>query len=371
MQWIDAYNKYNHNIFRQLTHIHRHMHQALNDRLVHIGYRRFRMSFIDVIPYLDPEGIRLTDLVVLHKTPKATLARLINSIHHQGFIDKKADPTDSRANILFITPKGVELVEKASNMANEITNELSDLMGKQAFDQFCEVVQQCFNLSSLSYPPVYQHLHDGSNQGVHGQLWMQLNSVVKYIDLRLFENNKAHGYDDLQNSHRRVLEHISQHGTRASVIAGKEGLTKQSISDISHVLLQKKYLKSVKDPEDKRAHRLVYAEKGKAMLISAMIELKKIEAELNKNLGDESYQLLSLQSERLWFLLDGKSPDPICNDDFSRLKPIVEPLLQTLLSEIQQNHTKLMARAFTKNGGSYQLDQALVQFIQAQKITMK
>ncbi|OUR97586.1 hypothetical protein A9Q81_13000 [Gammaproteobacteria bacterium 42_54_T18] len=329
------------------------------------------MSFIDVIPYLDPEGIRLKDLVVLHKTPKATLARLINSIHHQGFIDKKADPTDSRANILFITPKGVELVEKASNMAIKITNELSNLMGKQAFDQFCEVVQKCFNLSSLPYPPVYQYLQDGSNQGGHGQLWMQPNSVVKYIDLRLFENNKAHGYDDLQNSHRRVLEHISQHGTRASVIAEKEGLTKQSISDISHVLLQKKYLKRVKDPEDKRAHRLVYAEKGKAMLISAMKELKKIETELNRKLGDKYYQQLSLQSERLWFLLDGQSPDPICSDDFTKLKSIIEPLLQTLLSKIQQNHTELMPRAFTKSGGSYQLDQALVKFMQAQTIPMK
>mgnify|MGYP002700599185 CR=1 FL=1 len=168
-----------------------------------------------------------------------------------------------------------------------------------------------------------------------------------------------------------MLENISQHGTRASVIAGKEGLTKQSISDISHVLMQKKYLKRIKDPEDKRAHRLVYAEKGKAMLTSAMIELEKIESEFGQKLGGECYQQLSLQSERLWFLLDGQSPDPIYNDDFSRLKTIVKPLLHTLLHEIQQNHTDLMARAFTKNGASYQLDQALVRFIQEQKITME
>lgn len=387
MEWEEAYKKYNHNIFRHLAYIHRYIHYTLNDRLVEAGYQRFRMSFIDVILYLDPEGIRLTDLVELHQSPKASLARLINSIHHQGFIDKRPDPSDSRANILYITDKGVELVERASRMTIDLENELSELMGDEAFVEFSLAVQTCFEACGLSYPPVKWYLHKNKKSAEFGnldispigpsqkstslrpgQLQMQINAIVKYIDQHLFENNQAQGYGDLQNSHRAVLSHIASDGTRASVIAKREGLTKQSISDISHVLIQKKYLKRIKDPDDKRAHRLAFAERGEAMMISAMETLLSVEGDLCENLGAETYRGIKEQAERLWFLLEGESPSEESVNDFSDLDTFIKPLLKDLLSEFKRNHTDLLSRAFHKTKGQHHVSEALMKYIQAQKI---
>ena len=108
--WESAYHCYCSNIFRHMTYINRYLHQSLNDRLEAIGYGGIKMAFIEVIPYMDKKGTRLTDLVALQQLPKASLSRLISTVRQQGYIEKRIDPQDSRANTLFISQRGIAMV---------------------------------------------------------------------------------------------------------------------------------------------------------------------------------------------------------------------------------------------------------------------
>ena len=370
MDWNTAYRRYNHNLFRQLVYIHRHLHQSMLNTLIASGYDQFRMNFIDVIPYLAPEGVRLADLVELHQLPKASLARLINTVHEQGFIDKIPDPEDSRANTLFITEKGIQLIQTAFTHTQEIERNLCQLMGQQAFEQFCQAVEKTFQALNLSYPPTSHYFKDATTDKLFsGRLQIQLTAITKYVDLRVLDSNQAAGFDDLQAPHRTVLGQISQRGTRATEIAKKEGISKQSISDISHVLLVKKYLKRIKDSEDKRAHRLIFAERGQQMITHTMAELLSLEKELETQIGTESFSQLCEQSERLWFLLDGQNPDLIFDEEISTIDPLLKSTMDQFLKDIQQNHASLQGKIFQKEADHYILRAEFLKYLETFNIS--
>lgn len=368
MDWDQAFKLYNHNLFRQLVFIHRYLHSTLIERLQDDGYPDFRMGFIDVIPYLSPKGIRLADLVEIHQLPKASLARLINTIHSQGFIEKVTDPEDQRANTLFITEKGLQLLSKAYLHIVATANHLEQLMGTTAFEGFCATVSEIFNTLGLSYPPSEHYFSTDPDRSPQARLQIELNAITRYVDLRVLETNQAAGFDDLQASHRTVLAQISQQGTRASEIASREGISKQSISDISHVLQQKKYLQKIKDPDDKRAHRLVFAGRGEAMIIKTMEELKKLENELAIHIGEGKMTQLKEQSERLWFLLEGENPQEHSDENLKVLSPIIAPLLKKLLQQLQLDHADITHQVFYREDGHYRLRTDFLKHLQTYRI---
>lgn len=368
LSWNEAYQRYNHNLFRQLVFIHRHLHASLTERLQQDGYPDFRMSFIDVIPYLSPEGIRLADLVEIHQLPKASLARLINTIHHQGFIEKVPDPHDQRANTLFITDKGLELLGKAYVHIVATADSFREMMGSAAFQEFCGVVSDIFSSLGLSYPPTEHYFNTDPDRSPEARLQIELNALTRYVDLRVLVANQAAGFDDLQASHRTVLAQISQQGTRASEIALREGISKQSISDISHVLMQKKYLRRIKDPDDKRAHRLVFAERGESMIIQTMEELKALEREITSAVGESKMKSLREQSERLWFLLEGENPEEYLDKNLKVLTPIIGPMLKKLLLQLQTDHAEIAQQVFYREDGQYRLRVEFLKHLQTYRL---
>lgn len=345
--WEEAYRKYNNNLFRYLSHANRYMHQTLNDRLVDLGHRNFRTNFIDVIPYLDPDGLQLSKLVELHHLPKPALSRVINSVEYQGFLTKQKDPNNSRDSIIFITDKGVELIQIAYELSIEITKSIANKLGEERFTEFAELVHGCFKTLSLNYPPAKIYSPDKSNASIYGQLQIHLNTIVRHVDITLLENNLKSGFDDIQNNHRAILAHISDDGTRASQIAEVEGLTKQTVSDMSHALIENKYIRRIKDDSDKRAQRLVFTDRGKAMITNAMESLSAIENTIVNSIGDTAYSRLVDLSERLWFLLGGESPDSKPkNKDFSALEEELEAIAKALYQTVKSNHVDLLNEVF-------------------------
>ncbi len=60
-----------------------------------------------------------------------------------------------------------------------------------------------------------------------------------------------------------------------------------------------------------------------------------------------------------------------CLNDFSNLDTIIEPMLQSMLLEIQQNHAGLLAQAFYKDGEHYKINTPFLKYLQKQKVTSK
>ncbi|MCR8852524.1 MarR family winged helix-turn-helix transcriptional regulator [Lysinibacillus fusiformis] len=55
---------------------------------------------------------------------RSYLSRILHKFEREGLIEKKSSPIDSRKNLLFLTRKGEELLDKINNQSDEQVNQL-------------------------------------------------------------------------------------------------------------------------------------------------------------------------------------------------------------------------------------------------------
>ena len=356
MNWNEAYNKYCHNTFRYLSFLNRFLHQKLNDRLEEAGFKHVKMQFIAIIPNLGTEGARLTDLAESHQIPKQTMAKLIKDAESQKLIARKPDPDDSRAKKIFISPRGIALVNAALTISHDIVVELLEEISEKTLKDLLRGLDKTFSALELSYPIVSEHpkIIDPMK---YSHVQIQLTTIVEAIDLHLWRRNVETEFADLQNSYRAVLSHISETGVRVSDIANSEPLTKQSISDMVSKLIDTGYVEKRPNPEDERSNLLFFASRGRAMIEFAMENMRAVETRLESQVGAGTLDALSAAAWQLWNGLGGVGPSLVVDDEKSaqQLDELAQQMLRTLFDAIHSQDAAISSKVFHKSADGLML----------------
>lgn len=114
--------------------------RGLNDP----GFRKPPLSreHLLVIIGENPDGIRQKDIVEKAGIGQSSVSELINKLEDDGYVERKVDPSDKRATLLFLTEKGqaraleVEderkefLADAFAKISDEEKQTLSDIMDK-------------------------------------------------------------------------------------------------------------------------------------------------------------------------------------------------------------------------------------------------
>ena len=100
------------------------------------------------------------------------------------------------------------------------------------------------------------------------------------------------GAPRLRRSHTALLPHIDLEGTRVSVLAERLGVSKQAVSELVDDLEQAGVLERSPDPDDARARRVAFTERGLAGLLQGLTVLQEFEAELAQEIGQRTMQEL-------------------------------------------------------------------------------
>ncbi|HTH97251.1 MAG TPA: MarR family transcriptional regulator [Stellaceae bacterium] len=66
------------------------------------------------------EGINQATLAALMEIEPITLARMIDRLEASGLVERRRDPADRRAWILFLTPKAHPLIERIRELADQV-----------------------------------------------------------------------------------------------------------------------------------------------------------------------------------------------------------------------------------------------------------
>ena len=69
----------------------------------------------------------------------------------------------------------------------------------------------------------------------------------------LFDGYLQRGEEGLRPKHGAVIANIDRHGTRASVLADRAGMTRQAMGELIDELEAQGYVERVPDPDDRRA----------------------------------------------------------------------------------------------------------------------
>jgi DNA-binding MarR family transcriptional regulator len=73
-----------------------------------------------VFQRIDPRGSRLADLARAAQLSKQTVGSIVDQLEAAGYVSREPDPTDGRARLVTITPKGRSLVDLSVPVVRDI-----------------------------------------------------------------------------------------------------------------------------------------------------------------------------------------------------------------------------------------------------------
>src|SRR5829696_8838721 len=79
-------------------------------RLEASGFADSPPSFHPIFENLDPEGTRLTVLAARGGLTHQSVGEVVTELERRGYVERIADPTDKRARLVNLTPRGRDLV---------------------------------------------------------------------------------------------------------------------------------------------------------------------------------------------------------------------------------------------------------------------
>jgi DNA-binding MarR family transcriptional regulator len=96
--------------------LHQHWVQAIHAALDDAGFGDVRPSHANVFTFVPATGIQVSELTQLAHVRKQTMAQAVDELEQLGYVERRPDPNDRRARLVFLTPRG-ELVRPVAMAA--------------------------------------------------------------------------------------------------------------------------------------------------------------------------------------------------------------------------------------------------------------
>jgi DNA-binding MarR family transcriptional regulator len=115
-----------------------------------------------------------------------------------------------------------------------------------------------------------------------------LFKVARLLDEVALERvARERGAPRLRRSHTSLLPHIDLEGTRITDLAERVGVTKQAVSQLVDDLEGLGVVARLPDPDDARARRVVFTDRGRQGLLDGLATLRAVEEELALAIGEQ------------------------------------------------------------------------------------
>ena len=86
------------------------------------------------------EGTRITELAAIAKITKQSMSALVAQLEEAGYVKKKPDPTDKRAWLLVLTPKGKKVKESGQEINFAFEKKWEQKLGTKDYNQFRQLL---------------------------------------------------------------------------------------------------------------------------------------------------------------------------------------------------------------------------------------
>ena len=117
------------------------LQDELFERLAAAGYRDLQPRHGAVLAYLDEDGVRATEIARLSASHKQVVGRIIDELETLGYVERRPDPADRRAKLIFPTERGLAMTELADEVVAEIEARHSNEIGARTYSQFRDVLR--------------------------------------------------------------------------------------------------------------------------------------------------------------------------------------------------------------------------------------
>lgn len=121
------------------------LHGELSGR----GFADLRPPFGVVFRALRDEPLTLTDLSVRLGVTKQAAAKVVDEMADKRLVRRRTSPTDARAKLLGLTPRGRRAMATAIEIGNQIDGRLRAAVGTRAVDSMHDTLETFVVLAGL------------------------------------------------------------------------------------------------------------------------------------------------------------------------------------------------------------------------------
>jgi DNA-binding MarR family transcriptional regulator len=109
------------------------------------GYADIRPAHLQVFGNVGITGIRLTQLASLSQLSLSATSELVDDLQRLDYLERRADPADGRAKLIFPTARGRSALNDAGDRVAEIEEHWAQLIGHDEFHTACQSLQHILN----------------------------------------------------------------------------------------------------------------------------------------------------------------------------------------------------------------------------------
>lgn len=119
---------------------YRSMEARVFAALAAAGFDDFTPAQARVFQRIAPTGSRLTDLAEQAQITKQSAGFLVDQLAKAGYVERVPDPTDARARLVRIAPRGARAVPVAAAIVAEVEAEWTTHLGADRVDRLRDIL---------------------------------------------------------------------------------------------------------------------------------------------------------------------------------------------------------------------------------------
>nr|WP_296071074.1 MarR family transcriptional regulator [uncultured Actinoplanes sp.] len=100
-----------------------------------------------VFQRIAPDGSRLTDLAEQAQITKQSAGFLVDQLERAGYVERVADPTDARARLVRVAPRGAAAIPAAAAVVAEVEAEWTRHLGARRMAKLRETLARLRELT--------------------------------------------------------------------------------------------------------------------------------------------------------------------------------------------------------------------------------
>ncbi len=127
------------------------LRQRVHEGFAAAGFGDLRPAHDAVFALLRTEGDRVVDLAKRAQTTKQAMGYLVAYLEEHGYVERVADPSDGRAQIVRRTERGWEVQRTARRLVHEVQQEWAEQLGPERMQQLVLILRDLVRLLGVEY----------------------------------------------------------------------------------------------------------------------------------------------------------------------------------------------------------------------------
>ena len=121
--------------------------ELLAERFAATGHSDIRPSYGSVlVPLFEEDGLRMGELARRARLSKQTMTELVRRLEGEGLVERRTDPADGRASLIFLTARSRDFEPAAGVILDELDRLVRGQIGEERTAELRESLTELLDL---------------------------------------------------------------------------------------------------------------------------------------------------------------------------------------------------------------------------------